>query len=572
MLYLTPDLFVDALILVLYYPSEQNNTLVNNILNIYEKEQESSTYSENAVLNFYVDIIRYVMERGVNLEDSNQVDLMLLRFRSHPLMAKDPELYTILKRIFTEPNIDPDREKYLVRKLNNAYVWYQNTQIVKKMFGRLANGANLTMPEQQEKVLKDISDLCKQAIQENEGIGRNEVEAGLDEHRTLSVDFSKKEEIKKAFEVYKSVTTTARFITGLQGINRALNGGFPMGSSIVHNSLSFHAKTYCLLKYARWQIMYNAPPAGILNPTVFLYSLENEVAFNTNQIFTELYTNLYQKLPPTDMTTDDIVELCYDKFQEYGWKLVIIRKLGAEFGYHELVEDLMSYVRIGYTPIMVIIDYMNLLKRDVSGDKGSNWIGLKEVYNLACNFCKSRVCTLVTAHQLNRQAAELARMYPTGAVKKFGIGHLAEGMDPQREVDIVFYQHKDVDAAGRSFLTFKLDKDRYDPVITPQRQFFAYLFRGDLGIMDDINGPDQSVTNINAVPFDDDPQLAAELQEILSAPDESLSLELKLEEPVKTEPEPAQEIKEEEQTQPEATLSEVKDQAKELKGASLLGI
>ena len=75
---------------------------------------------------------------------------------------------------------------------------------------------------------------------------------------------------------------------------------------------------------------------------------------------------------------------------------------------------------------------------------------------------------------------------------------LADSTDPQREVDIVLYQNKEVDTLGRAWLTFKLDKHRYDTTTRESDKYFAYMFDGPLGIVDDIEGKDMSVTNIYA--------------------------------------------------------------------------
>jgi hypothetical protein len=81
---------------------------------------------------------------------------------------------------------------------------------------------------------------------------------------------------------------------------------------------------------------------------------------------------------------------------------------------------------------------------------------------------------------------------------------LADSTDPQREVDVVFYVHKEKDAHGRSWLTAKLDKHRYHDSTPENVKYFAYMFDGPIGILDDLNDVDRSTTNIYAVAVDDD--------------------------------------------------------------------
>jgi hypothetical protein len=76
-------------------------------------------------------------------------------------------------------------------------------------------------------------------------------------------------------------------------------------------------------------------------------------------------------------------------------------------------------------------------------------------------------------------------------------------------VDVAIYQHKEFDSVGRAFMTFNMDKHRYDTETKDEDRYFAYQFEGPLGIMDDIDGPDRSTKNIHAVPFDNKGEGAA---------------------------------------------------------------
>jgi hypothetical protein len=146
----------------------------------------------------------------------------------------------------------------------------------------------------------------------------------------------------------------------------------------------------------------------------------------------------------------------------------------------------------------VIIDYVNMMKKEGNVESIGNHNQIKQIYTNLCNFLKSHNCCFITAHQLNRKAAEVVRLNPVGAVKKFDMSMLADSTDPQREVDMVFYQHKEQDNKGRSWLTFKIDKHRYDTTTPEKNKYFAYMFDGPVGIEDDINGEDKSTDNIYA--------------------------------------------------------------------------
>ena len=137
-------------------------------------------------------------------------------------------------------------------------------------------------------------------------------------------------------------------------------------------------------------------------------------------------------------------------------------------------------------------------------DTDSRDLAVRTLYNRICNFLKYNNCCFITAHQLNRRAAEVVRANPIGAVKKFTLDMLSDSTDPQREVDIVLYQNKEIDAHGRAWMTWKLDKHRYDDTTPEKDKYFAYMFDGPLGILDDIGGKDMSTDNIYAAGYDDD--------------------------------------------------------------------
>ena len=503
-MFFTVELFIDALILVLHTTDGDARKLVQELLDLYAKEERGSV-RDTDFYELYVGLIKEVMSKSITVNDEKEIEAMVLKLKSHPVLVKDPELYTNLKKIFTDKEPLPkDRFQTLLRRMSNTVLWHKDTTVIKKMYGALANNAALSDVNQQETVLTNLSTMCSELIQQN-----TEAMAALDdkteETRVTFVDSADKDVLLKALRVYHDTTIAHTFKTGLQGFNRAIGGGFRLGSSIVLNSLSHHAKSLMLLKFARWQVTLNPVGPQFKNPTCLFYSLENETPQNLVQMFTEMYINNERKLPTEQMLADDefIANYVYDEFGKYGWKLIIDRRLGANFGFPELVADFEEYLSRGFTPLMCVIDYMNMMRKGRMGadTADGNHLLVRDLYTNVCNYLKSHNCTLVTAHQLNRKAAEAARMNPLGAVKRFSIDMLSDSTDPQREVDIAIYQHKEFDAQGNAYLTFKVDKVRYNNDIPDKDKYFAYAFHGPMGILDDIAETDRSIDNIYAYDF-----------------------------------------------------------------------
>ena len=510
-MYFPVDLLVDTLILELHDQVGQDRELTLKLLSLYDSNKQDSNLVEDGTSlgAFYYQLLNEVVRSNLKITDTNACDSFLLKFKGSDAVLKDPDLYTKLKGLFTDTApFTETRRKYLISKLTNHILWTANMRRVKQMFAKLSN-TSITDPEKQEKVLKEITAMCDEVSKYNhDGVKFLQKE---DDNTVKTIDFDDANSLHKALTVYKTTTVANRFKTGLQGMNRALGGGYPLGSSIVFNARSFNGKSLSLLKMARWQVTLNQVSSEFKNPTCLFISLENEAQQNLMLLFKDIWASNNRTTPPTDLTNEQIITYCQEEFRKYGWKFVVQREVGSEFGFSDFVSFFESYVRLGYTPLMCVIDYANMMTKGSStsnfNDDSSSVTAaqIQELYTNLCNFLKSRHCTFVTAHQLNRQADELVRANPVGAVQKFGPSMLSASIGVQREVDIVFYQNKEFDSAGRAFMTWKLDKNRYDSGTTPEKdKYFAYMFKGELGIPDDINGDDESTTNIYNVPFDDD--------------------------------------------------------------------
>lgn len=501
-MFFTIDLFIDAIILLLHRNDPEVRGFVTEILDIYAQEAKESV-DEGTYFDLYVLILHHILDTNITIDKTVEIESLLLKIKSNPVVVKDPELYTNLKRIFTDVKpLTKEQEMTYLRLLANATLWHKSTTLVKRMFGKLANNAALKDPSQQERILTELNSMCSTIIQENQDT-MNKLDEQTDETRITYLDTTDKESLAKALRVYNETIVGNTFKTGLQGLNRALGGGFRLGSSIVFNSCSHHGKSLSILKMLRWQVTYNSVNAQFPNPTCILYTLENETPQNLLQLFSEMYINKFKRLPPSDLSEEEIVNFCYDEFGRHGWKVIIDRRLGAEFGFPELVANFEEYVSLGFTPLMCCIDYMNMMRkgRDIADSGGTNALMVRELYTNICNYLKAHNCTLVTAHQLNRKALELARMNPMGVVKKFNADLLADSTDVQREVDVTIYQHKESDNKGNVFLTFHVPKVRYNNDRPERDKYFAYAFHGPLGIVDDVDDVDRSTDNIYAYDY-----------------------------------------------------------------------
>ena len=492
------ELFVDSLILIMHAKDSTSVSLVKSLLTQYDKESVNATYTNGQYIELYVDLIRQVISSNLDGTNKGQMESFLLKFKSNPLVLKDPELYSTLRRIFLESDLTQEMIEYYRTELSAALDIDRSDKQVRKLFAKLNSSHKDN--ESKLKLIQDINDICTDIVSRN----KNSMLLRTNDGDTTihDVDFSDTAAISKGFSVYSITNVKNVFTLGLQGLNRALGGrGLRLGESMVVNTLPFNGKSLMLLKMARWIVTLNSVSNEFKNPTCLFYSLENETPQNLKQLFVELWISEKKEVPPKDIDIATMTEYVANAFKQKGWRFVIKRRVGANFGVNELITDFNNHVAAGQTPLAVVIDYVNLMRKD---EDLSRDLAVRNLYSTLCNFLKSNNCCFITAHQLNRKAAEVVRANPLGAVKKFTLDMLSDSTDPQREVDVVLYQHKEIDNIGRAWMTWKLDKHRYDTNTPEADKYFAYMFDGPLGIVDDIDGPDKSVTNIYAATTDDD--------------------------------------------------------------------
>lgn len=494
---LSSSTFIDALFLVLRDNSQEVKKIVSDILTIYEvdSKKNNNNYLENDNVRLYVTLLSEVLQSNITFKDKAALDALLLKVKNSGVLRTDPDAYSSLKRIFLdETPLDEVTARHYFRKLTNTVTISKASDKIKRMFGWITRMQSMDKPDNQESGLQEISKLCSAVMQDNQLIFQDEET----KHTARSADFTDKNSLLKAMEVYTETSVKNKLLMGWQGLNRAMNGGLRIGESVVFNSLSHSGKSLMLLKIARWIVTLNKVDATYKNPTCIIYSLENETPQNIKQLFDEMWINEHKELPPSDMTNEQIADYCYNTASKNGWQLLVRRKVGAEFGFAELVADFENLKRQGFTPMACIIDYVNMMQKEGNVESVGNHLQIQQIYTNIRNFLSAHNCCFITAHQLNRKAAEAVRLNPVNAVKKFTMDMLAGSTDPQREVDMVFYQHKEVDTQGRSWLTFKMDKHRYDTTTPEKDKYFAYMFDGPIGILDDLDGDDHSTTNLYA--------------------------------------------------------------------------
>lgn len=502
---ITPELFLDCIILLIHDNGSKNQAIVAELLNLYDEESKgkSASVERDSLTLFYIRVIKGLLSNKFDPSNPDECRHYLLKLRSDVALEKRRDLYDLLSDAFlNRDKMKPEKLEEIARSIQNQLIWNRMNKAARRLFGRLGNAQDTISADDQGKELRAILDEMEEVVTSCSKSVETDHAAGMVDR----VSFGDRDTMKAALTKHKDRTVTGGIRTGLQGLNRMFGklGHIPQGSSVVFNALSHHYKSGMLQSMAMWAPLYNKPPAVEgKKPMILMVTIENEAFQNFIWISRKVY---FQETgnDANDLSQDDLIDWVHKRFSQSGFELEILRYLPEQFGYDELVALLAHYEQIGYIVYMVIIDYMNNMKKG-SGKGASdaaNHLAVKELYNRVCNYTKTKGATLITAHQLNRKAQELANTGRTNVVKAFNSEHLADSMDVQREVDASIFMHIEKNHEGFPFLTLALSKLRYSDGEVPEaHKFCAYPFVTG-GILDDITGSPGFVKDIYAWSID----------------------------------------------------------------------
>jgi hypothetical protein len=496
-MFLTPDLLLDCITVLFHDNSETNKNIVKEIVTIYEGSIAAGTGSseQDAVVELYVWIINLLLDDGLDRTDENDVNRFLIKIKSNPIMEKRREIYDLLSNLFTSrETLSEVKLAKCFNAIQTRLLHIRMNKVSRMFFGGVNRVQDMANVEDQSRDLKKLIITIKEALDETE----KSLSSSSDDGAIETVSFNNKQSMKNALKKNNDRTIRGVIKTGLQGLNMAFGkaGGLILGESVIFNAPSYHGKSLILQLVAMWAAVYNTPaPCDGKMPLIILFSLENEAFQNFIFISSVMYYQATGKEIGNlakEEVQDDLIDWVYDEFEKNGFKLEIIRQLPDTFGYEEIVQIINYKEKSGFVIHLCVIDYINKMRKGANGDKNASSVGnhllIKELYSKLCNYFKTKGITLVSAHQLNRDALKIGNIGGKREVVKYlNADHLAESVDVQREPDVLFFMYKEYNYDGIPFLTMRIDKHRYVNDTPDTHKHFAYPFTKH-GILADING------------------------------------------------------------------------------------
>lgn len=479
-------LFIDLLMLLIHNNNDDTLILIEEVIGIFH-DNRFSIRDDTAIL-FLISFIDEIKTMKLNYF-KNKADILALyqKRKSNAILKLNPDLKESLENILNN-EISPNIIINSTERINNYIIWIKSNKAVSQVYANLKEANNtenvLTQKNHLANVLNIINDL-KEKLKVVDSQKAKFVER---------INFDNIKDIKTSFRKWKKRKKDFIFKTGLQGLNLMLgeNRGISLGESIVFCGLPHNFKSGILMSMAKWFVHYNILPKDKdgKKPLILFISLENEAFENMIWWFQKLYQVITGEPPSEDLSEDEIVNFIYKYFDDKDYTFVIERYLPESFGYEDYVTLIEKYEELGYRVASTIIDYLQCMNLNpsstfTSGAGTQNHLLIRSLFNKMCNYTKSKGISLISAHQLNRDAGKLVATGVPYPVKRFNGIHLAYSSDVEREPDVIIYIHIEKNREGKSFLTFNLTKHRYVDNTPDKDKFCAYAFN-EYGIPDDL--------------------------------------------------------------------------------------
>ena len=378
---------------------------------------------------------------------------------------------------FIEQNIGNNRNSFYTQSImSTMYTQYSDFAI-----------ANET---EKFKILKDVQ---KQIVDVNRKIKENVCVSSVSESLSLSND--EQFEATVAHMYNRAIDGSTKLKTGIQAINRSLNGGFENDRCYIYLGLPGEGKSSTLLNLTL-QIKGNnkdiVTKDPTKRPTILFLTMENTLNETLERVFSILVSD------------DDISE-----FGGYKEIMQLLRQNGLGVSNDSPIDIEFRYVPSnsvdtdylytiydemsanGQEVVCLVQDYIKRIRpRDFKLMGGDMRIALGAVVDEFKEFAVAKHIPVITASQLNRDAAKIIdegrKSSEADLVRKVGRANIGESTLITENADSAFILVPEDGADGRKYLGMANAKKRFK---TQSSQFFylPYSKERPLELLQDIH-------------------------------------------------------------------------------------
>lgn len=295
-------------------------------------------------------------------------------------------------------------------------------------------------------------------------------------------------------EIHKYVRDPSyNLVTGMQGMNALLGGGFQKGRVYCYFGMSGEGKTTTLenLLVQVWKhnkgIKTKDPEK---KPCLVLFTMENLVTEYICSIFNIITKG--KELKNCETAEEAIQEFKSNDFvysNNEDIELIIIyeKGLSKDTSYcYEIIERLEEE---GYETIGFFMDYLMRIKpQEWMGDQYKDY---GNVINDFKTLALTKDIPIITASQLNREAAKIIEegrgRNQIEMITKLGTNNIGDSIQIIRNLDGAFLLLKEKDQSGKPFMAYKLIKHRYVVYVDQNYYFQPFENPRTIALSEDIH-------------------------------------------------------------------------------------
>lgn len=318
------------------------------------------------------------------------------------------------------------------------------------------------------------------------------------------VDIGDESSTEEVFQVIKSNSSGASVLrTGLQELNKLLQGGFRRGEAWVFGALQHQFKTGFSLTIFKQIALYNKPVMVDVKkkPLLLRISFEDEIDKNIQWLYQSLYENeTGQKCITGQLSSKEMAAYIKEKLQVNGYHVRMMRVDPTQWTYMHICNYITQLESEGYEVHLLMLDYLAMVPTTGCsvGPMGSD---VRDMFRRLRNFCSPRKITLITPHQLSTEAKQLIRDGRGNFVQEIANkGYYDKCKTIDQEVDGELYFHIEK-LNKKSYLTIQRGKHRIPTMIEDDQKFMVYPFHDVGNIRDDLNGPNTACKKVGGGPI-----------------------------------------------------------------------
>lgn len=283
--------------------------------------------------------------------------------------------------------------------------------------------------------------------------------------------------------------------TGLQGLNRMLQGGFRRGYEVVCGALQHNFKTGFSMTVYKQIALYNKPYMldEKKKPLLLSISFEDHLHQNLAWLYSSLYENEFnEKADIANTPVEEIAAYVKEKMMVNGYHIEMLHVNPSLWTFRDIQDTIMAYEALNYEIHFLRLDYLPMIQTTGCNENGPMGSAIRDLYRRLRNFCAARKITLYTPHQLSTEAKMLVR---NGLEEEFvrevaNRGYYDGCKTIDQEVDLEIYIHI-VIVDGKKWLCVQRGKHRgMTEDLVEEYKFMVLPFEKLGAIRDDINGPD----------------------------------------------------------------------------------